>query len=130
MFGEMDAVAELKFSIGSWDRDALMDDMFRLSSSKPRVPNKSRKRGLLSKSAARLVLQKSVACRSSALRQGKFAVARSGNGDGQNFPAAKAAEVKARAQAVTLVGKKQKLHDSKPSASKLKMMLLKKLHAK
>ncbi|EFJ18102.1 hypothetical protein SELMODRAFT_420448 [Selaginella moellendorffii] len=71
--------------------------------------NKSRKRGLLSKSAARLVLQKSVACRSSALRQGKFALARSGNGDGQKFPAAKAAEVKARAQAVTLVGKKQKL---------------------
>ncbi|EFJ36617.1 hypothetical protein SELMODRAFT_403168 [Selaginella moellendorffii] len=104
----MDAVAELKFSIGSWDRDALMVHSIEQEQKERIVEQICRKIGAPEIGGLSILGPETE--KASLSLQGKFAVARSGNGDGQNFPAAKAAEVKARAQAVTLVGKKQKLH--------------------
>ncbi|KAJ7531870.1 hypothetical protein O6H91_14G062200 [Diphasiastrum complanatum] len=84
----------MEFSIGVTEQK--FDHQAFLKTKQPRthrIPIKQWNR-MTTRHAARSALQKSVAYRSSALRQGKFAEARSQNGE-SNFAATKAAGVRA-----------------------------------
>jgi hypothetical protein len=93
-----DAPSVMEFSIGTSEQkmDMSLDDIIKLSkkaNAKNRVPNKGRNKKP-NGPTAKAALQKSVATRSSSMRQGKFAEARARNG-GANFPATQAASKRA-----------------------------------
>jgi hypothetical protein len=95
---DFEAPTAMDFSVGSTEQKMAMslDDIIKHSkkaNAKSRVPNKGRNKKT-SGPSANAALQKSVASRSSGMRQGKFAEARARNG-GANFPATQAASKRA-----------------------------------
>ncbi|KAG0575299.1 hypothetical protein KC19_VG334400 [Ceratodon purpureus] len=95
---EVDAPAAMDFSVGTTEQkmDMSLDDIIKQSkkaNAKTRVPNKGRNKQP-NGPAAKAALQKSVASRSSSMRQGKFAEARARN-SGAHFPATQAASKRA-----------------------------------